>query len=81
MDKERSKEREKEKEMKSTMTFKDNSKEEEAERDSPPHNAQGASNKHTMIMGSKTAGLKLDLGGMSKGDSVGFHDEFYAKID
>lgn len=29
----------------------------------------------------KEASLKLDLGAMSKGDAIGFHDEFYSKID
>jgi len=26
-------------------------------------------------------GLKLDLGAMNRSETVGFHDEFYAKID
>lgn len=26
-------------------------------------------------------GLKLDFGAIGKGETVGFHDEFYAQID
>lgn len=29
----------------------------------------------------KGSSLKLDLGAMNKSEAVGFHDEFYSKID
>lgn len=61
------------------MTFKDNSKQEEAERDSP--NLLGKNKKENTSLVLKGPSLKLDLGAMNKSEAVGFHDEFYSKID
>ena len=35
--------------------------------------------KNALAFGGK--GLKLDFGAINKGETVGFHDEFYAQID